>query len=511
MKRYVAYLVVLTFFLSTQVKGQPFSCAYSSGETSSVSDTLKSGDDSSSLFSRIIADSISYARYPIYFQKNSMAIEKEFLDNGRQIESINQALLQSDEIDSITIYVYSSPEGPSTYNNSLAERRAVAARDFLVKNQPENSRKAFAQKIQLSPMGENWEGLRAELEANYHRQNRDEVLSILHSQANTELKKQQLQRLDNNITYSYIIKNHIPKLRVAFLVWARQSASEVSSVDSLNIEAAEPALTPDPQPSIQADLLADSLVSLPIDLQAELPNDSQDDLLTDSQVDSLTDLPVDSPTDLYADLQPRSQASGSRRGSNDEFDKKTILALKSNLLYDAFTLINGSVEVALGDKFSALAYSQFPWWRWGESNNETCIRFLSLGTEARWWFAPRPQPATAKRQERDRLVGHFAGVYAESGMWDFQFKRNMCRQGEFWSVGVSYGYAMPISRHLNLEFSLSVGYASIPYRGYTPSEDYVVLWMDKDNIGTWGYFGPTKAQVSLVVPIKAAYKKGGRR
>lgn len=192
-------------------------------------------------------------------------------------------------------------------------------------------------------------------------------------------------------------------------------------------------------------------------------------------------------------------------------NRRTIMAVKSNLLYDALTLINCSVELPIGDKFSALVYSQFPWWKWGEADNEYCVRFLSLGAEGRWWFAPRPQPATVKRQERDRLVGHFVGVYAESGMWDFQFKRNICRQGEFWSVGVSYGYSMPIGRRLNMEFSLSVGYASIPYRGYTPSTDYEILWRDNENVGCWGYIGPTKVQVSLVVPIKASQKKGGCR
>ena len=192
-------------------------------------------------------------------------------------------------------------------------------------------------------------------------------------------------------------------------------------------------------------------------------------------------------------------------------DVEVPLAVKSNLLYDALTLINCSVELPIGDKFSALVYSQFPWWKWGEADNEYCVRFLSLGAEGRWWFAPRPQPATVKRQERDRLVGHFVGVYAESGMWDFQFKRDICRQGEFWSVGVSYGYSMPIGRRLNMEFSLSVGYASIPYRGYTPSTDYEILWRDNENAGCWGYIGPTKAQVSLVVPIKASQKKGGCR
>jgi hypothetical protein len=61
-----------------------------------------------------------------------------------------------------------------------------------------------------------------------------------------------------------------------------------------------------------------------------------------------------------------------------------------------------------------------------------------------------------------------------------------------------------------MEFSLSVGYASIAYRKFEPSEDYEILWRDPEKQGRWHYFGPTKAQISLVVPIRVkVIKKGG--
>ena len=68
---------------------------------------------------------------------------------------------------------------------------------------------------------------------------------------------------------------------------------------------------------------------------------------------------------------------------------------------------------------------------------------------------------------------------------------------------------MPIGKRLNLELSVSAGYASIAYRGYTPSEDYEILWRDPEKVGRWHYFGPTKAQVSLVLPFIVKVKKGG--
>ena len=122
----------------------------------------------------------------------------------------------------------------------------------------------------------------------------------------------------------------------------------------------------------------------------------------------------------------------------EERDVRTILALKTNLLYDAITWFNFAIEVPLSSKFSALYYHQFPWWRWGESKNEFCNRFLSIGGEARWWFKPAYRPATEKFKKRDRFVGQFFGIYCESGKWDFERKRDICYQGECKTASVIY-------------------------------------------------------------------------
>ena len=64
---------------------------------------------------------------------------------------------------------------------------------------------------------------------------------------------------------------------------------------------------------------------------------------------------------------------------------------------------------------------------------------------------------------------------------------------------------MPIGREkkVNLEFSLSAGYLYAPFQHYYPADDYSKLYKDLA-LGARGnkiYFGPTKAKVSLVVPI----------
>ena len=392
-------------------------------------------------------DSVNSDRYALYYYCDRIDLQEDYLDNALQMARIRDILARSPRIDSIAIYAYASPEGAPHRNDWLARRRAEVARDFILANLPNDS-VLLPQNIILHPMGENWEGLYEELDANYHLMNRDRVMRIMRADIPTETKKWRLKQLDNGFTYNWIIRHHMPALRVATWLCVYQ-----------------------PIPEFVADTMPDISVQMPT-----LPE--------------LESLPV---TEV------------SRK-------KKTILALKTNLLYDALSLVNYSIEVPIGERFSALWYHQFPWWTWGQADNQYCIRFLSIGGEGRWWFKPMPRPQTGKSVQRDRLMGHFVGLYAESGKWDFEWGRDICHQGEHWSVGLSYGYSMPLGRRLNMEFSLSLGYASSAYRGYTPSENYEILWRDPAKQGRWHYFGPTKVQVSLVYPILlTTKKKGGRR
>jgi hypothetical protein len=62
-----------------------------------------------------------------------------------------------------------------------------------------------------------------------------------------------------------------------------------------------------------------------------------------------------------------------------------------------------------------------------------------------------------------------------------------------------------------MEFSISGGYAQIPYQHYIPTEDWQILIKDRNNAGTLHYWGPTKAEVSFVIPIKRTTMTNGRR
>lgn len=390
-----------------------------------------------------INDTAVVQKFLISYPINDTKLHEDYLDNYKALQTIRRAFKSSPRIDSIVIYSYASPEGPYFLNKRLAKERGESARRYLL-TQIGSTINFPNSLVIIKPTAENWEGLKELMRESYPYSDKNQVLELLESnEISNNKKKIALKNINNGRPWSYIKTEFLPKLRYA--TWV----AEWVPVPTISIPEH---ITADIKPEIKAEATMSSTLK-PIVKQI--------------------------PDTAYA-------------------VRKTILALKTNLLYDIASLTNFSVEAPVyKDRLSILYYHQFPWWTWGAADNEYCTRFLSIGGEARVWF-----------KTKERFNGHFLGAYAESGKYDFEYQRSICYQGEFYTAGLSYGYAMPLGRCLNLEFSISAGYASIQYRGYTPSEDYEILWRDPNKVGRMHYFGPTKAQVSLAIPIRIKTEGG---
>ena len=392
-------------------------------------------------------DSTVVQKFRISYPVNDTELHENYHENQSALRSIRDHFKKSPRIDSIVIFSYSSPEGPYKLNKRLAEERGNRAREYLLAHMP--AERHFPDSmIIIRPTAENWEGLYEMVSESYPYSDKQDVLDLLNrTDLHPDTKKARLKKLNNGGPWEYIKTNILPQLR--FATWVAEWVHVIETMEDIPAVAGiEP------------------------------------------------DIKLQSPS---ADIAEREVIVAEEPSESS----KTILALKTNLLYDIISFLNFSIEVPLyKDRLSFLYYHQFPWWTWGQADNEYCARFLSIGGEARLWFQ--------YPEKKQKFNGHFLGLYAESGKYDFEWQRNICYQGEFYSTGLSYGYAMPIGRKdkLNLEFSLSVGYASIAYRGYTPSADYEILWRDPNKVGRLHYFGPTKAQVSLVIPIRVKTKGG---
>ncbi len=411
-----------------------------------------------------LSDSIRKDSFRIYYPVSRINIDENYMSNKENLERIRKFCSDTLHIDSLVIFSYASPEGTYAFNKRLSIGRGETAREYILKHIFDQARQKDIP-VYISPTAENWEGLCEETRRHYHRRDRNRVIGILESNVRDELKKARLKALDGGRSWQYLRTRIMPRLRYATWTYIWHFRQDT-------VKQARP---------------------LPI-----------------TPADTVRPMPADT---LPAPVQ-REEVADTTTAVVRTSDTKTIVAVKTSLLYDALTWINFAVEVPVyKDRVSLVYMHQCPWFRWGKGRNEFCDRFLSIGGEARWWFRPMPREPYEKRLRRDKLMGHYVGLYGMGGKWDFEWKRKICYQGEFWSTGLSYGFSKPIGRRLNLEFGISLGYASIPYRNYTPTADYGILLRNPRKTGTWHYIGPTKLEISLVLPFVKRYwtTEGGNR
>lgn len=376
--------------------------------------------------------------YQLLYRLDEVRIDRSYLSNKDNIAKIVDHLQRSERIDSIAIYAYASPEGVYEHNLMLARRRAEAAKRFILSNLPDD-KKQNPPHIILHPVAENWAGLRLAVEQNYHRADREKVLAIIDDPTISDDTRE--WRLKNRLSpesWNYIRRNLLPELRLATWVCVWQALPE------------------QPEP--------------------EQPLERQDVAITPAHAPVIT-LPQP-PVTLHDTVVTKFP--------------KTVFALKTNLLYDAVTALNLSLEVPLVYGLSLNTDFTFPWWTAGPYGNKYALQMLNAQGELRWWFAPGERV----------LQGHFLALQGSGGKFDLQWGRDLgCYQCYDWGAGLSYGYAMSLGEHWNLEFSLTVGYMAIDYQHYVPSPDWSILIRDNAKVGTLHYFGPTSLKVSLVYPF----------
>lgn len=184
------------------------------------------------------------------------------------------------------------------------------------------------------------------------------------------------------------------------------------------------------------------------------------------------------------------------------------MALKTNLLHDVLALPSISAELYLGKNYSAVINWTYGWW----DTDRTHHYWRAYGGDlaVRRWFG--------RKAEEKPLTGHHVGLYAGVLTYDFELGGKGYMGGlphhTLWdrcllNAGVEYGYSLPISRRLNLDFTIGLGYLGGRYVTYEPvNKGY--LWESTRRLH---WIGPTKAEVALTWLIGHGNynrKKGGR-
>ena len=174
------------------------------------------------------------------------------------------------------------------------------------------------------------------------------------------------------------------------------------------------------------------------------------------------------------------------------------LVLKTNMLYDVAAIPNIGMEIALGRNWSVEADWMYAWWSRDIGHRYWRVYGGEVGV--RRWFGGK---------DRQVLTGHHVGIYGQMLTYDFEFG-GKGRQGDRWTWGggVAYGYSLPVGRRLNIDFTIGFGYVGGEYKKYHPDNGCYV-WESTHRLN---WFGPTKAEVSLVWYIDGRpARKGGAR
>ena len=433
--------------LSGETSGSTVETSGSTVETSGSSvETSGSTGESSASFTRV-NDSTEVV---INFRLDKVVYDPAYMGNNERFNELMRLLaaVKADpdaRLKNIRITSSASPEGPYKHNVELSIERGKTLIKLIKKQDPTLDDDIFV----ITSLGEAWDGAIKAVEAG-EMPHKDEALEIMRNTPENVIKdgkvvdtrKRQMMNLAGGTVWRYMIENYFPSLRQTSVFVVFKTKRLVSTLEEL--------------------------------------------------------------APIYACVQqsaPGELARGEVRMPEPVEERKPIIAVKSNLLYDVLATPNIAVELPLGKRWSIFADYTFPWWEW--DNNSRAWEDLDWKLGARYWFGDRTK--------RDVLTGLFAGGFGAAGYYDVQ-PHHKGWQGEFYAAGLEGGYAWRLSKHWHFEVSGALGYMHTKYRRYHGelNDQHLVY---KYN-GKYDWVGPVKLNASIVYLFwgkKSTDAKSGRR
>lgn len=192
--------------------------------------------------------------------------------------------------------------------------------------------------------------------------------------------------------------------------------------------------------------------------------------------------------------------------AQDEQEEKKArrqwIAISNNFLYESVTALYdfNTVPVTVGAEFPIgkhwSAYAEYlvtaPWHAW--NGNADCFELMHLNLGARWYPGGTFLHPFRSADESRLLSGWYAYASVGAGYYDFE-RAGKGYQGEEILGTVGLGYKIYFGKHLRLDLGAGVGPIYSQYRYYEGRSNNEHLMFQYR--GTWSYFGPTDARVSL--------------
>ena len=164
-------------------------------------------------------------------------------------------------------------------------------------------------------------------------------------------------------------------------------------------------------------------------------------------------------------------------------------AVKTNALYWATATPNVGLEFAVAPRWTIEVAGGYNPWTFNKEENIKAKHFL-VTPEVRYWFC-------------EAFQGHYIGLngnYTQFNISGIPFIKKLEEsriQGWAAGAGLNYGYAFPISRRWNMEFTIGLGlwyteYDKFERRKCGLFQEYVSRYA----------FGPTDLGISFIYMIK---------
>lgn len=399
----------------------------------------------------------------IYFRQGYSVLEPELHGNREILKRITDSLRTyagpSGRLRRIEVTGGASPEGSVPLNRRLSEKRAKALLDQLSHDGgiPDSL-------LSFTFLGRDWNGLIRLVENDPDVPCREAALELLHDIAERcrggekteDDNTARLAHFKEGEPYRYMYRKLFPELRATQLCLRYETTPVRQQPIAAGVSF--------PKPAMRA--------STPVPV------------------------PVPVPAPAFAGQTPRTR-------------KPFYMAVKTNMLYDAIAVPNIGVEFYAGRSWSVGANWMYAWWK--TDRKHWYWRTYGGELNLRKWFG--------KRAQEKPLQGHHLGIYGQFLTYDFETGGRGYIGGKpggslwdkaNWGAGIEYGYSLPVGRRLNLDFSVGAGYLGGEYWEYVSHEECYV-WQATKRLR---WFGPTKAEVSLVWLIgRGNYnnRKGGRR
>lgn len=164
---------------------------------------------------------------------------------------------------------------------------------------------------------------------------------------------------------------------------------------------------------------------------------------------------------------------------NNATDSGRYIAVKTNLAYDIFAVMNIGAEIQATPKLSVEIPVIWSLWDW---KSDFGLRTVAIQPEVRYWFG--------------RIgTGHALCVNIGVALYNFRHDRYRYQNPAYrpmLSIGVGYAYSLTLTDRWNLEFSVAAGYVNTRYKRYYNIENGA-----KIDAQTKNYFGPTKAGITI--------------